>query len=925
MKIILLSLQLLLVSVVLAEELWVDSKAAQQNTTDVSSIHAFNDSSSVTLTPSMLKQPGDGRIMLNIGGGEDGGDDGSGKKPRPFFMGKNIVWLLEVQDWWQQEMESLSRLLDQPMTPVEQKSNEKRLNLLERIVQTILRQEIVDALAAMLGLTESPNGVFEHHPGYQTNHPAHSQSGQGYTVPGIVAFGGGESGGAKRPSGRSKQKERSSSGSGNKKRKKAPAGFDDGAGGGNREPGDNSGGEGTVKTSHKGIDQKHVITKELDDLTKLRTEVDDSLYCSICTDLLDGDATQCFVCEHLICTKDTAHPLWNKLCPSCKGELNDIGVTHGNVRKYREIRNLIWKCSFFCGEEGTMEGMKGHYSKCSVRAVNEEIVNEEIEPDVLVPLQVVCKNPGCNEEIFENAITEHLNRCDYQLVECGHKLCHEQRAKYKIKEHEAECDWAEVQCKHSGCGDYLLRKDIEEHYDKCDFALVSCSYLGCGKEVIKKDFDDHQLACDCRLIGCKHEGCEAFISKRNMSAHEAVCAMRVSDIDGVPVLQWKKEFIEKHRGVVPEGFGVHSMACAEPAAVALTLLLEAVHSHESSQAVSQEQPIVINTPLTQRCHGCNRAFTTEHLPEHVRNCHDLYVNCPYCHTLVVQTKLGDHQKIECEELFVYCDWRCGRTVLLKDLDNHMESCEYRKEYCSLGCGQTLPIFAKSQHEISDCVRSIHECPIGCGEKLQLQNMVIHQSSECSNRIMSCPHKCGSQKPCHEMEQHSKECEYRAIVCSVCSRRLKASSYDQHVSVCQNTWDFDGRTLERQLNPDSEYPIYEADEGRLLYLLIPTCLIRGVSMNLGWVRFCKEKSIKIVLEVFMKEIKACSNGAYRPKCYIDCLDSDSTVLFSYGSELNGYIVQLASSIDSVRVMGEYLSSINSLKGEWVYLRIKVIAR
>ena len=345
MGIIRLFLLLLFAPVVLAEAVLINS-ITQHNTTGFYSARPSNDSTTITLTPDMLRQTGDGKVMLNVGSAKDDGNDPGGK-PRPSFMGKNIVWLVTISDWWEQEMEDLSRLMDQPMTQDEIQRSEERLGSLEKVIRGILSQNRLDALIK-LGLLPEEDSAFLHPPGYQEVHPAHPESGESYTVPGVVELGkkkkdftNSVAGGAGKGEGGGGV---NSGLVGSKKVGGGGSGSD--AGDGGRQPDRNS---GRVEPSQAVIvrNKKNAVTRELEDGTRLKAEVGRDLYCSICDDVVEPETLQCSGCgkgvgecssaggkrnvcrgcQSVVCNKHTRQPGWQNECPSCRHDFSKEGTT----------------------------------------------------------------------------------------------------------------------------------------------------------------------------------------------------------------------------------------------------------------------------------------------------------------------------------------------------------------------------------------------------------------------------------------------------------------------------------------------------------------------------------------------------------------------------------------------------------------------
>ena len=810
MRILPLLLVLLLFPYALAEEVSIDS-ITQLNTTGFYSAHPSNDSTTITLTPDMLRQTGDGKVMLNVGSAKDDGNDPGGK-PRPSFMGKNIVWLVTISDWWEQEMEGLSRLMDQPMTQDEIQRSEERLGALEKVIRGILSQNMLDALVK-LGLLPEEDSAFLHHPGYQEVHPAHPESGKSYSVPGVVELGkkkkgsgpritlgaGGRGGGG--ASGRGGGLSEGSGGSG--------AGS--GAGGGGRQPDENSGRTKPITAGQTARKKANEVSRTLSDGTQLKAEVGRNLFCTICQDLVEPDAalctgcnrkvdecewanpkkTSCKGCQLVICQEHFKERLWKNKCPSCLHSFEE--GSYKDVDKSYELEELEWSCAQGCGVSGTEDEMAGHILNCELAMdVTEQsaglTLDEEPKEEAAALLTVVCGNLGCGRLIDDDSISEHEARCGYGLEKCRNKGCEQEIARIEMEKHGVQCGFAEVQCEYPGCGDYVLRQSLGEHMATCDFAEVQCDYQGCEEWVLRKELAEHQESCGFALVSCHHPGCLETVRRREQQDHEATCEMRPVDFYGYQVTEGLRRSIEAYSLRPPsdskpsdwQGVGL-------AAAFSLWQLAEIIKDKPASAA----SPVVAEpAPLYGNCQGCGQLF--DNLPLHMERCYQVNTYCELCQQPMLRERLA-------------------------------------------------------QHKQSFCEKNLQDCPLGCSAAVSVRDLDCHKRHDCKNREVVCSNEgCYKQLRYCELEAHSETCEKKVLTCRNCGYQGLQEKAVAHMSVCYPQMNFDGRVITRQ-KCGAHYPVYTSEKGSVVYIFLPTqSLVNAERPDIGMVHFGKGLKLELRL-------------------------------------------------------------------------------
>ena len=140
-------------------------------------------------------------------------------------------------------------------------------------------------------------------------------------------------------------------------------------------------------------------------------------------------------------------------------------------------------------------------------------------------LNVKCNNHlnGCHWQGTKGTLDQHLDKCDYAIVQCPNdchennllrkdlqhhmaQLCSEREYKcpdcsmmdvYRVitGPHQDVCERKKVKCENKECDCVLERRLVEDHVAQdCDYTEVSCKYvlLGCKKKMIRKDMKKHE-------------------------------------------------------------------------------------------------------------------------------------------------------------------------------------------------------------------------------------------------------------------------------------------------------------------------------------------------------------------------------------------------------------------------------------------------
>nr|XP_006812206.1 PREDICTED: TNF receptor-associated factor 3-like [Saccoglossus kowalevskii] len=151
---------------------------------------------------------------------------------------------------------------------------------------------------------------------------------------------------------------------------------------------------------------------------------------------------------------------------------------------------------------------------CQVEDCKEPIDRKEIVRDhaarrdiMLLPVFCEFRNKGCNTKVKLNSLQNHLQECDFTVIDCIHKKmgCTFQVERRFLVEHLAsQCLYSTVKCKH--CEEQFSKDELDEHIRRCPQAPESCPN-GCGvKDIPRIKLEEHILECPLQQRECSFRG-----------------------------------------------------------------------------------------------------------------------------------------------------------------------------------------------------------------------------------------------------------------------------------------------------------------------------------------------------------------------------------------------------------------------------------
>ena len=112
----------------------------------------------------------------------------------------------------------------------------------------------------------------------------------------------------------------------------------------------------------------------------------------------------------------------------------------------------------------------------------------------LLPCPNECKDVNETVKLLRKDIEAHKQEvCPRRQYECPH--CRESgEYQERTTTHLEECPKMKIPCPNSGCDEEIERCDISQHRQKCLYEIVECKYsnIGCTTKVLRKKLREHQ-------------------------------------------------------------------------------------------------------------------------------------------------------------------------------------------------------------------------------------------------------------------------------------------------------------------------------------------------------------------------------------------------------------------------------------------------
>lgn len=97
-------------------------------------------------------------------------------------------------------------------------------------------------------------------------------------------------------------------------------------------------------------------------------------------------------------------------------------------------------------------------------------------------------------------MNDHIQNCDFQLVNCTNNGCPLQVQRQNENEHSNICEYRLIECPNQGCSEHCAFKDMIDHLQsRCPMQVVACPLIG---------------------VGCTAE-CTGYVCRMDLEAHIA--------------------------------------------------------------------------------------------------------------------------------------------------------------------------------------------------------------------------------------------------------------------------------------------------------------------------------------------------------------------------------------------------------------------
>ena len=205
------------------------------------------------------------------------------------------------------------------------------------------------------------------------------------------------------------------------------------------------------------------------------TNLPDEFQCPICT-LVPRDVHQASCCGKMFCKScldELKRTSINYTCPNCRKDLTNKCFKDSNTN--RKIRHLLIYCTNRkCLWNGSLQDIDKHLSTCLFQTVECSI--------------------GCGTQVDRCNLENHLKeKCPKRIVSCVY--CHKED-EYQIinsDHYDKECPGYPLPCPNNGCQKKIKRRLMTEHIDTCPKEEVDCQYskIGCHKKMKRENIPQH--------------------------------------------------------------------------------------------------------------------------------------------------------------------------------------------------------------------------------------------------------------------------------------------------------------------------------------------------------------------------------------------------------------------------------------------------
>eukprot|EP00800_Vazella_pourtalesii_P008227 TRINITY_DN21843_c0_g1_i1.p1 TRINITY_DN21843_c0_g1~~TRINITY_DN21843_c0_g1_i1.p1 ORF type:complete len:278 (-),score=43.90 TRINITY_DN21843_c0_g1_i1:76-909(-) len=132
-----------------------------------------------------------------------------------------------------------------------------------------------------------------------------------------------------------------------------------------------------------------------------------------------------------------------------------------------------------------------------------------------------------------------------------------------------------------------------------------------------------------------------------------------------------------------------------------------------SQVVSTVMGLDVKCPLLRKCEWSGKLSAAQ---EHLDKCQFFLLKCPLgCGEIFERAKEENHKTKECVKRKINCQ-HCKKAFTSQELDNHSKNCDSQVIKCPSGCGKEVVKKDVTSHKNTECPLADVKCPFeryGC--------------------------------------------------------------------------------------------------------------------------------------------------------------------------------------------------------------------
>jgi hypothetical protein len=165
---------------------------------------------------------------------------------------------------------------------------------------------------------------------------------------------------------------------------------------------------------------------------------------------------------------------------------------------------ICHSCQTYYCENCILNRLNNKCSNCQDSFISEKIPEKDLKELSYYYFDCLNKHKGCKMQIYFEVFADHLELCLYEDLLCMFPKCIERVSRKDYLEHIDKCNFHIIQCKH--CKLYFAYNKFKKHLSECPERFMEC--FGCHSLMQNKFLKGHYSVCDKVELICEECGFE---------------------------------------------------------------------------------------------------------------------------------------------------------------------------------------------------------------------------------------------------------------------------------------------------------------------------------------------------------------------------------------------------------------------------------